>query len=350
MDYGFKDITITNFRGFDHLEINNLQKLNVFVGANNVGKTSILEAAFMLIGMSNPFITNRVNYLRTAISLDNLDNTRYLFHNIDFNNKPLLKGVMKNGEVRRMTFSPVTFLNETSASSSNSNGQSTIKQLNFDFDKKDEKGFAYHSKILIKSNGNTQQETDENYDEKINALFIPVDKNDSNATNNFSTVVKRNRKQFVNDALHDFDPSIESIEALPDGLYLKIKGLRELLPISMAGDGVRRMINIISTIVSEDFNLVFIDEVDNGMHYSAHKLMWKTILRFILKRNIQLFVTTHNIDCLMGLKNAMQEEKDFQALTNVYNIAKTRNKGFQAYRYGYNELQEAINNEIEIRR
>ena len=351
MDNGFKNITIANFRGFDYLEINALRKLNIFVGANNVGKTSILEAAFMLVGMSNPFISSRVNYLRTAISSDNLDNTRYLFHNIDFNNKPLLKGIMNNGEVRKMTFTPVTlFLNETNASASNSNSQSTIKQLNFDFDKKDEKGFAYHSKILIKSNGNTQQETDDNYNENINALFIPVDKNDSNATNNFSTVVKHNRKQFVNNALHDFDSSIESIEALPDGLYLKIKGLKELLPISMAGDGVRRMINIISTIVSEDFNIVFIDEVDNGMHYSAHKLMWKTILRFVKTHNIQLFITTHNIDCLMGLENAMQEDKNLQNLANVYNIAKTKNKGFQAYRYGYNELREAIDNEIEIRR
>ena len=42
--------------------------------------------------------------------------------------------------------------------------------------------------------------------------------------------------------------------------------------------------------------------------------------------------------------------KSKQLLTNVYNIAKTKNKGFQAYRYGYNELREAIDNEIEIRR
>ena len=132
MENGFKDITITNFRGFDYLEIKSLQKLNIFVGANNVGKTSILEAAFMLTGMSNPFISSRVNYLRTAISFDNIDSARYLFHNIDFSKKPLLKGAMANGEIRKMTFSPVTFLNETDASSSNSNGQSTIRQLNFD--------------------------------------------------------------------------------------------------------------------------------------------------------------------------------------------------------------------------
>ena len=118
----------------------------------------------------------------------------------------------------------------------------------------------------------------------------------------------------------------------------------------MAGDGVRRMINILSTIASEDYNIVFIDEIDNGMHYSAHKLMWKTILKFVLAHDIQLFITTHNLDCLMGLKNAMQEEEHFRQLTHIYNIAKTRNEGYQAYCYGYSELKEAIDNEIEIRR
>lgn len=350
MNNSFKDIEITNFRGFDYLKIESLRKLNVFVGANNVGKTSILEAVFMLTGMSNPFISGRVNYLRTAISSANPDSARYLFHNVDFNKTPLLKGAMTNGEVRRMTFSPVTFLSETNDTSSNSSGQSTIKQLNFNFDKKDEKGFAYHSKIFIKSDGSTMQETDNDYNETINALFIPVDKNDSNATNQFSIVVKRNRKQFVTDALQNFDPSIESIEALPDGLYLKIKDIKELMPISMAGDGARRMINIISTIVCEDFNIVFIDEVDNGMHYSAHKLMWKTILKFAQIHDIQLFVTTHNLDCLMGLENAMQKDEELRKLANVYNVAKTKNKGFQVYKYGYNELKEAIDNEIEIRK
>ena len=47
----------------------------------------------------------------------------------------------------------------------------------------------------------------------MNCLFIPVDKNDNNASSNFATLVKRNKKQVVIDALKEFDPDIESIEA-----------------------------------------------------------------------------------------------------------------------------------------
>lgn len=348
MEGRFSEIEITNFRGFDYLKIENLRKLNVFVGANNVGKTSILEAVFMLAGMSNPLISNRVNYLRTLLT-NNIDTARYLFHNVDFTNKPLLKGTI--GDVtRRLTFAPAMISDERDASSNNSLSRFAIRQLNFDFDTKGEGQFDFHTKLVAKNDGSLQQTDAPGYKENVNALFIPVDKNDSSAAANFSLLVKRNRKQWVVDALHDFDASIESIEALPDGLYLKIKDLQELLPIGMAGDGVRRMISIISAIAYESCNIVLIDEIDNGMHYSAHKLMWNVILQFIEKHDIQLFVTTHNWDCLLGLRNVMQEHEEFQDLANIYTIAKTQREGFQAYCYDYSNLDNAIDNEIEIRR
>lgn len=346
MDKCFNKIEISNFRGFDHIKIAHLAKLNVFVGANNVGKSSILEAVFMLSGMSNPIMPARINYWRTA-SVNNMNSTRYLFHNIDFNNRPMLLA-KSNSYVRRLTFSP--FRQSTANPSSDDTSMSSdIKQLDFDFDTKEEGDFSYHASLFADSNGILQQTVDANYKEDLSCLFIPADKNDSNATNNFATLVKRNKKQLVIDALKEFDPNIESIEALPDGLYLAMKGMHELLPISMAGDGVRRVINIISSIASEDYNIVMIDEFDNGLYYTTHRLMWKVLLKFIEKRDIQLFVTTHNLECLQSLEAVLQDDEKLQNLANVYNIAKTQLEGFQAYRYSFDELKEAVNNEIEIR-
>ena len=348
MESHFKEISIVDFRGFDYIEVGALNRLNVFIGANNVGKTSLLEALFMLSGMSNPMIANRVNYLR-ALNLSNMDSARYLFYNVDFLNRPVISGTVGD-EVRRLTFSPVMQSDEMGVSSI-SVEHSVIRQLNFDFDiKKEGKESHYHTALVTRPDGNMLQVADENYKEKLNCLFVPVDKNDGNAMSNFSLLVKRNKKQDVIEVLRDFDSSIESVEALPDGLYLKKSGVVELLPISMAGDGVRRMVNVMSSIMNEDFNCVLIDEIDNGLHYSAHKLMWKTILKFVDEHNVQLFATTHNLDCLRGIKDAMSENEKYQAITNVYNIAKTKNEGFQTYIYAYSDLKEAIDNEIEIRR
>ncbi|MBQ8487269.1 MAG: AAA family ATPase [Prevotella sp.] len=51
---GFKNIEITNFRGIDHLQIEDFSRVNAFLGQNSSGKTSVLECLLMVMGMSNP--------------------------------------------------------------------------------------------------------------------------------------------------------------------------------------------------------------------------------------------------------------------------------------------------------
>src|SRR5580700_3796555 len=40
----FKNISLKNFRGFENLTLDGLQRVNLVVGKNNTGKTSLLEA------------------------------------------------------------------------------------------------------------------------------------------------------------------------------------------------------------------------------------------------------------------------------------------------------------------
>lgn len=51
---GIKNLRITNFRGIEHLDIDDFSRVNVFLGQNNSSKTTVLEAIAMLMGMSNP--------------------------------------------------------------------------------------------------------------------------------------------------------------------------------------------------------------------------------------------------------------------------------------------------------
>lgn len=62
---GFKNIEIKNFRGIDHLKIDDFSRVNVFLGQNGSGKSSILEAILMLSGMSNPGLPQNINLLRS---------------------------------------------------------------------------------------------------------------------------------------------------------------------------------------------------------------------------------------------------------------------------------------------
>jgi len=54
---GFKNITISNFRGIDHLAMEDFARVNILVGQNNCGKSTVLDVQTYMAGMFNPFWT-----------------------------------------------------------------------------------------------------------------------------------------------------------------------------------------------------------------------------------------------------------------------------------------------------
>lgn len=60
----YQTFRVTNFRCFDQLTLNDIQRVNLIAGVNNVGKTALLEALFIHCGAYNPELALRVNALR----------------------------------------------------------------------------------------------------------------------------------------------------------------------------------------------------------------------------------------------------------------------------------------------
>ena len=65
---GFDKLSIRRYRGLSELTIDNLTTFNVLLGANDVGKTSVLEAVFLLSNLVvdprlSVRVQNRRNYL-----------------------------------------------------------------------------------------------------------------------------------------------------------------------------------------------------------------------------------------------------------------------------------------------
>jgi AAA15 family ATPase/GTPase len=166
-----------------------------------------------------------------------------------------------------------------------------------------------------------------------------------------SDLVKKKKDHIVLEAIQSFDDRVKAIKVLPDGIYLDMEGIDELVQINAAGDGIRRFLNIVSTIANLESKIVLIDEIENGLHYSAYKLLWQSILVISEVTNVQLFITTHSMETLKCLNEILREESNakYRDWVNSYTIANTKLKGFQTYRYNYEGFTNAIENEIEIR-
>lgn len=53
-DIFLNELNIENYKGFETLQLNTLGRVNIFTGKNDVGKTSLLEAIYLLLGPTNP--------------------------------------------------------------------------------------------------------------------------------------------------------------------------------------------------------------------------------------------------------------------------------------------------------
>ena len=86
-EHFYEQLEIENFRGIKSLEIDDLARVNLFVGRNNCGKTSVLEAAFLLTGMSNPALIPRIENSRGLFFNESSDLKNFFYdqkHNEGF--------------------------------------------------------------------------------------------------------------------------------------------------------------------------------------------------------------------------------------------------------------------------
>ena len=92
-----------------------------------------------------------------------------------------------------------------------------------------------------------------------------------------------------------------------------------------------------------------IDEIDNGLHYSAYKKLWEAIFALATTTNKQVFITTHSKETLSYLNEMLEENSEFQKELRLYTIERTLKKGLQAYKLTHEGLRGACENDIEIR-
>ena len=72
-----RDLTVQNYRCFENFHIDGLERVNLFVGNNNSGKTSLLEAIYLLV---NP---NRRKALTLIIAARDKDNFSSSINQLD---------------------------------------------------------------------------------------------------------------------------------------------------------------------------------------------------------------------------------------------------------------------------
>ena len=140
-------------------------------------------------------------------------------------------------------------------------------------------------------------------------------------------VVKKKKTRVLN-LLQQIEPRISSIDAIaPDGehrIYIDLNG-GEVLPIGQLGHGFTRLFELYSGLAVTDSKLALIDEIENGIHYSALPTVFQGIRELAESNGVQSIITTHSLEAIKAACEVFKDKpEDFQLIrlerTNDDNI------------------------------
>lgn len=125
-----------------------------------------------------------------------------------------------------------------------------------------------------------------------------------------SQLEEQNRQDEVVASLRLIEPRLKRLSVLVSSgspmIYGDI-GLQRLVPVQLLGQGLGRLLTVLLAIATCPHGVVLIDEIENGVHYSAMRDVWRAIADAADRADVQFFATTHSWECIQAAHAAFQE-------------------------------------------
>ena len=171
-----------------------------------------------------------------------------------------------------------------------------------------------------KTHASSTRENDRKYaDRLLPVAFIPTRgiSNPQDEAERYSRLEKARLQDEVVEALRVVEPRLKRLTVLASGngsmIYGDLGG-SHLIPVSLMGEGLVRMLSIAMAIVANKGGLVLIDEIENGLHYSVLPGLWRMIFETTNRLDVQVFAATHNDECIRAASQIAQASTNQQQL------------------------------------
>lgn len=352
-------LSINNFRGLKHLELENFSQINIISGINNSGKTTILEAILSL------------SYTRDYSALLDIANRRSLRAKVNSelrwmcnvsSNEFEVSGVVDKTELRYKCLieEDLIFIDDLELHLSEKLSNEIINNVII---------HNFPKKSTIDANLFLSEETETTvttvrYSSLTESVAVL-----SNYTNSltykrplfYRSYMDRNRRIFnfrclrlsvidhlnqnftyeisksiinmakVTEALKIFDPDIENLglttseDSPRDTILTILHKTKGELPISVYGDGIKKIIALADVIIGAENGILLIDEIETSIHKSVLDETFTWLIKACATYNVQIFLTTHSLevcDALLSVANDLKylnEDNELVSMITLFN-------------------------------
>jgi len=336
-----KKLKIQNFRLFQTLHVDSLNHVNLFVGKNNSGKTSFLEALYLLFGPKQDFEQFSSTFRNPQGHV--IDDFENFWTWLCYGRNPDTKVQISASSIDLEHDYLIRL-------------ESTANTIKVDY---------YDHKPDTNSTAEQQTPLETRTIHRISRASLSSIRKEWPTVSVFSTrlrtteedtrlfnqiAIKRGGRQRLIELLKKTEPRLQDLQYLQLGtkpfIYADV-GLETLIPVSQLGQGFGRLLQIFSEVILSETKILLIDEIENGLSYKAQLDLWQGLAESTHRTDIQIFATTHSYECVQAAHEvyAHDEPHDF----TLHRLERRYDDNIHIVTYNPMTLETAMKLEFEVR-
>jgi hypothetical protein len=346
----YENLQVNNFRGLRRLELPVLAPVTILTGRNNVGKTSVLEALFLhscgpraaqalltilrpyrLPGSINVEFSRQSTPWEMAFYGRNPSDPIYIAGQLNGHQIGVTLSVPRD----RLSGALAPDLHSTASSSTgtlttvpsysysmriaiDAESEESVKAERREFVQtvSAQLGQAILGPSGIQQVGGVSLELkpEKDSDSLVFSYFIGPQSRSPQAelAQRYTSIRLNGREELFLRAMRAIEPDIKTIEILASGaptLYVTLRG-GPPLPMATMGEGMIAVANYAAAILEQQGGLILIDEIENGIHYTALERVWHEIGYAVEEAGAQVVASTHSYECVRAAHTAFRDRPE----------------------------------------
>jgi hypothetical protein len=338
---------IQGFRCFRELTIERLGRVNLIVGKNNVGKTTLLDALRVHAAQDDALyeleemLDQRGEIVRTRKATDSARRVvdwRRAFHDASVKDGSAVVGIRTCDSADESM--QLTVKTPSMDGSGNIGGWVIRRGTRFHFG-----DFGLEQPLPPRPRSLRE----------FPCQYIPATGLSAEEVSRlWDGIVLTEHEDTCLQALRIIEPDIQrvalvdvpgadgSVERAP---HVSRASRRQPEPLHSLGEGMSRIFDIMLGMVSARGGRLLIDEIENGLHYSILDELWRYVFQVASMLDVQVFATTHSWGCIEAFQAAARAHPEEGILIRL----ERREGETRAFLFDEDELAVVAEQAIEVR-
>jgi energy-coupling factor transporter ATP-binding protein EcfA2 len=336
-------LTLNAYRGISGLALDNLTSVSLVVGANNSGKSSILEAVGLFLRPPDP--TQWVNAVRHRdVDMSLVDGLWSVFPSSEAlhpedglqESTPLIIEGSVSGNPRRV---------EARCFASQTLDATETADLS--------------ARIEVSVNGDPAL-TLKFPSPAVGAYQVPMYRiftvtpathySTKALVEHLSRVIDEGKKQFAVELLQVFDKDVEDLDIIASLGREAVRvthRTRGVVDLASFGDGMRRSAALALALTRASQGVLLIDEIETGIHSNLLRPVLSKLLVAAAASQVQLLATTHSLEAVDALIAAVADQNSGNSFATYW--VQRKDGRHEARRYNFERLQRMREGGLDVR-